>query len=53
MSSQRPKVAVITGASQGIGASPVDAYRRLGYGVVVTSRTIPEAEEPDVHTVQR
>ncbi|MFF3272540.1 SDR family NAD(P)-dependent oxidoreductase [Streptomyces chrestomyceticus] len=52
MSFRRPKVAVITGASQGIGACLVNAYRRLGYAVVATSRTIPEAEEPDVHTVR-
>ena len=40
MSTQDQKVAVITGASQGIGAGLVDAYRKLGYAVVATSRTI-------------
>lgn len=30
----------------------MNAYRRLGYAVVATSRTIPAAEEPDVHTVR-
>ncbi|SIS00359.1 SDR family NAD(P)-dependent oxidoreductase [Micromonospora avicenniae] len=45
------KVAVITGASQGIGAALVDAYRKLGYGVVATSRSIT-ATDPDVVTVQ-
>lgn len=35
-----PRVAVITGASQGIGAALVAGYRRLGYAVVANSRTI-------------
>ncbi len=39
MGSER-KVAVITGASQGIGAALVEAYRDLGYGVVVTAPSI-------------
>ncbi|GAA4243554.1 SDR family NAD(P)-dependent oxidoreductase [Dactylosporangium darangshiense] len=46
------KVAVITGASQGIGAGLVDAYRKLGYGVVATSRTIDEATDPEIVTVR-
>ena len=46
------KVAVITGASQGIGAGLVDAYRKLGHRVVATSRTIPPSGDPDVLTVQ-
>ncbi|MEV0460027.1 SDR family NAD(P)-dependent oxidoreductase [Catellatospora methionotrophica] len=46
------KVAVITGASQGIGAGLVQAYRKLGYGVVATSRTIAASTDPDIVTVQ-
>ncbi|GII34124.1 SDR family NAD(P)-dependent oxidoreductase [Planotetraspora mira] len=46
------KVAVITGASQGIGAGLVDAYRKLGYGVVATSRSITPSMDADVVTVQ-
>jgi NAD(P)-dependent dehydrogenase (short-subunit alcohol dehydrogenase family) len=46
------KVAVITGASQGIGAGLVQRYRELGYAVVGTSRTIPIADESDLLTVQ-
>jgi NAD(P)-dependent dehydrogenase (short-subunit alcohol dehydrogenase family) len=46
------KVAVITGGSQGIGAGLVDAYRKLGYRVVATSRTIAASTDPDVVTVQ-
>jgi NAD(P)-dependent dehydrogenase (short-subunit alcohol dehydrogenase family) len=45
------KVAVITGASQGIGAGLVDAYRKLGYGVVATSRSIGAADDPEILTV--
>ncbi|GAA1415726.1 SDR family NAD(P)-dependent oxidoreductase [Catellatospora coxensis] len=46
------KVAIITGASQGIGAGLVEGYRKLGYGVVATSRTIPASADPDIVTVQ-
>ncbi|WP_328676185.1 SDR family oxidoreductase [Streptomyces sp. NBC_01261] len=52
MSSQIQKVAIVTGASQGIGAGVVDAYRKLGYAVVATSRTIAPADDADVLTVQ-
>src|SRR3954470_16010569 len=45
------KVAVITGASQGIGAALVTAYRKLGYAVVATSRTIAESDDPEVLVV--
>ncbi|MEV6737140.1 SDR family oxidoreductase [Streptomyces sp. NPDC051104] len=48
----RQKVVVITGASQGIGAALVDAYRKLGYAVVATSRGIASSEDPNVLTVQ-
>jgi NAD(P)-dependent dehydrogenase (short-subunit alcohol dehydrogenase family) len=46
------KVAVITGASQGIGAGLVSGYRKLGYAVVATSRTIGASEDPDVLVVR-
>ncbi|MGW3244162.1 SDR family NAD(P)-dependent oxidoreductase [Streptomyces sp. NPDC001070] len=52
MSSQGQKVAVVTGASQGIGAGLVAAYRKLGYGVVATSRGIAPSADPGVVTVQ-
>jgi NAD(P)-dependent dehydrogenase (short-subunit alcohol dehydrogenase family) len=52
MSSQDQKVAVITGASQGIGAGLVDAYRKLGYAVVATSRTIAPSHDAGILTVQ-
>lgn len=52
MSTQDQKVALITGASQGIGAGLVDAYRKLGYAVVATSRTIAPSGDPGILTVQ-
>ena len=45
------KVAVITGGSQGIGAGLVAGYRRRGWSVVASARTITPAEDPDVLTV--
>ena len=45
------KVAVITGASQGIGAGLVDAYRKLGYSVVANSRTIAASDDAGILTV--
>lgn len=45
------KVAVITGASQGIGAGLVDAYRQLGYAVVANSRSIGRDEADDLAVV--
>ncbi|ANW65722.1 3-oxoacyl-ACP reductase [Mycobacterium sp. djl-10] len=44
-------VAVITGASRGIGAALVPAYRALGYDVVAVARTIADSTDPDVLTV--
>jgi NAD(P)-dependent dehydrogenase (short-subunit alcohol dehydrogenase family) len=51
MSEQDHKVAIITGGSQGIGAGLVAAYRRRGWAVVATSRTIKPAGDQDVLTV--
>jgi NAD(P)-dependent dehydrogenase (short-subunit alcohol dehydrogenase family) len=45
------KVAIITGASQGIGAGLVTAYRKLGYAVVANSRYITSSGDPLVVTV--
>ncbi|MFB6720207.1 SDR family NAD(P)-dependent oxidoreductase [Kribbella sp. NPDC056345] len=45
------KVAVITGASQGIGAGLVTAYRKLGYAVVANSRSITRSDDPLVLAV--
>ena len=45
------KVAIVTGASQGIGAEIVKAYRKLGYRVLATSRSIKPSDDADVMTV--
>ncbi|MBU8834187.1 SDR family NAD(P)-dependent oxidoreductase [Mycolicibacterium goodii] len=50
MSSPAP-VVVITGASQGIGAALVSAYRARGHRVVANSRTIAESTDADLVTV--
>jgi len=46
------RVAIITGGSRGIGAGLVSGFRREGYAVVATSRTIAAAEEDDYLTVR-
>jgi NAD(P)-dependent dehydrogenase (short-subunit alcohol dehydrogenase family) len=45
------KVAIVTGASGGIGAGLAAAFRATGYGVVGTSRSMPSSDDPDVLTV--
>jgi NAD(P)-dependent dehydrogenase (short-subunit alcohol dehydrogenase family) len=45
------KVAIITGASRGIGAALVQAYCNLGYKVIANSRTIGRSRRPEIHTV--
>jgi NAD(P)-dependent dehydrogenase (short-subunit alcohol dehydrogenase family) len=46
------RVAVITGASQGIGAGLVAAYRERGWAVIANARTMKPAEDPAVLAVQ-
>jgi NAD(P)-dependent dehydrogenase (short-subunit alcohol dehydrogenase family) len=41
------KVAIVTGASQGIGAGLVKAFRDHGYRVVANSRSIKPPDDPD------
>jgi NAD(P)-dependent dehydrogenase (short-subunit alcohol dehydrogenase family) len=45
------KVAIVTGASQGIGAGIAKAYRDLGYGVVATARSIAPSADPGIVAV--
>ncbi|MFG3019268.1 SDR family NAD(P)-dependent oxidoreductase [Streptomyces sp. NPDC048254] len=52
MNAENQKVAIVTGASQGIGAALVEGYRKLGHAVVATSRTIAPVDDADVLTVQ-
>ena len=49
--SHSQRVAIITGASQGIGAGLVTAYRKLGYAVVANSRNIGPRADDNVLTV--
>ncbi len=45
------KVAVITGASQGIGGALVKAYRDRNYRVVATARSMKPSSDDDILTV--
>lgn len=45
------KVALVTGASQGIGAGLVKGFRDRNYRVIATSRTIQASDDPDILTV--
>src|SRR5438477_2236686 len=51
MTTVNDKVAVITGASQGIGAALVRAYRKLGWAVVANSRSITASDDAGLVTV--
>jgi len=46
------KVAVITGASRGIGAALVQAYRDRNYHVVATARSLEPSSDDEVLTVR-
>jgi NAD(P)-dependent dehydrogenase (short-subunit alcohol dehydrogenase family) len=50
--SKAERVAVVTGASQGIGAALVRAFRSRNYRVVANSRSIKATADPDVVAVQ-
>jgi NAD(P)-dependent dehydrogenase (short-subunit alcohol dehydrogenase family) len=45
------KVAIITGASRGIGAGLVDGFRQNGYAVVGTALTMAPSDQPDYLTL--
>jgi NAD(P)-dependent dehydrogenase (short-subunit alcohol dehydrogenase family) len=49
--SKPQKVAIITGASQGIGAGLTGAYRELGYVVIATARSIERSEDSGIVTI--
>src|SRR5882757_1365358 len=51
MTTTNEKVAVITGASQGIGAALVQAYRTHGWAVVASSRSIPASDDAGIVTL--
>jgi len=52
MSQVSQQVAVITGGSQGIGASLVAAYRGQGWSVVANARTMKPTGDPGVLTIE-
>jgi NAD(P)-dependent dehydrogenase (short-subunit alcohol dehydrogenase family) len=45
------KVIVVTGASQGIGAEVVKAFRKLDYRIVATARSIKPSDDENIVTV--
>jgi NAD(P)-dependent dehydrogenase (short-subunit alcohol dehydrogenase family) len=49
--SNAQKVVVITGASRGMGAALVEAYRALDYGVVATARSIRPSNDDQILVV--
>lgn len=49
--SNEQKVVIITGASQGIGAALVRAYRDRNFRVVATARSIKESADPGILAV--
>jgi NAD(P)-dependent dehydrogenase (short-subunit alcohol dehydrogenase family) len=46
------KVAIITGASQGLGAGLAAGFRQAGHAVVGVARSLPPSDEPDYHAIQ-
>jgi NAD(P)-dependent dehydrogenase (short-subunit alcohol dehydrogenase family) len=46
------KVAIITGASQGIGAGLSKAYRERGYAVIVSARSIGPSEDSGIVAIE-
>lgn len=49
--SNSQKVIIVTGASQGIGAEIVAAFRAQGHAVVATARSIQQADDPNIIAV--
>jgi NAD(P)-dependent dehydrogenase (short-subunit alcohol dehydrogenase family) len=45
------KVVIVTGASQGIGAGLVQAFRNRSYFVIANSRSIKPSDDPNILTV--
>jgi NAD(P)-dependent dehydrogenase (short-subunit alcohol dehydrogenase family) len=51
VSSVNQNVAIVTGASRGIGAALLQAYHKHGWAVVANSRSIPASDDAGVVTV--
>jgi NAD(P)-dependent dehydrogenase (short-subunit alcohol dehydrogenase family) len=52
MAKNDQRVAIITGASQGIGAGLVDGYRQRGWAVVANALAIQASGNPDVLAIE-
>jgi NAD(P)-dependent dehydrogenase (short-subunit alcohol dehydrogenase family) len=50
--SSASKVAIVTGASRGIGAGVTSAFRAAGYAVVATARSIQPSDDPELATIE-
>jgi NAD(P)-dependent dehydrogenase (short-subunit alcohol dehydrogenase family) len=46
------KVAVITGASRGIGAQLSKVYRHIGYQVIASSRSMRKSDDPAILVIE-
>jgi len=49
--SKDQKVAIVTGASQGLGAGIVESYRKRGFAVIANSRNLKPSSDADVVAV--
>jgi 3-oxoacyl-ACP reductase-like protein len=49
--SAEKRVAIVTGASHGIGAALMHAYRQEGYSVVATARMVKQTDDTDIPRV--
>jgi NAD(P)-dependent dehydrogenase (short-subunit alcohol dehydrogenase family) len=52
MMSTEQKVIVVTGASQGIGAAILKAFRQQNHSLVATSRSMKSVDDPNILAVQ-
>ncbi len=46
------RVAIVTGASRGIGAGVASGFRAAGYAVVGTARSMPHSDDPELLAVE-
>ena len=51
-SARSGRVAIVTGASRGIGAGVATAFNRAGYSIVTTARSIRTSDDYDILTIE-